>query len=295
MNDQPAIVCYGVIGVDRLIRVSRFPERDGHARVLEETECVGGEAANTAVSLCGLGNRVRLAGNRIGEDPAGRFLRTELETVRGLDLACLESEPDRITGHAVILSDPDGARTILGAFPDLTASALTEKDLDGAQVLSVDPFLGERAVEAAELARARGLTVVSIELSEGHPLGGFADIVINSSGFARRHEWVDPDRVAAGLLSSGVGLFILTKGADGCTVYTREERFDVPAFDVEAIDTTGAGDAFRAGLIHGVLTEAGIRESVLFGSAAASITCCKIGGCGHVFDEETVLKRARGA
>jgi ribokinase/sulfofructose kinase len=286
-----SILCYGVIGVDRLIRVTRFPERDGHARVLEEAECIGGEAANTAVSLCGLGHRVGLAGNVIGGDTAGLFLRSELQRVAGLDLTRLEMEPDRTTGHAVILSDLDGARTILGAFPDLTAPPLRGSDLKGVHLLSVDPFLGDVAVDAAKLARSNGLPVVSIELTAEHPLSEFADVVINSSGFMRRHEIGEPDRIARDLLSVGAGTFILTRGAEGCVVYTGNDRVEVPAFDVDVVDTTGAGDSFRAGLIHGILTDEGMMQSVRIGSAAAAITCCEIGGCGHIKSSESVLAR----
>ena len=288
----PAILCYGVIGVDRLIRVSRFPERDGHARILEEMECIGGEAANTAVSLCGLGHRVRLAGNAIGNDSMGAFLRSELQGVGGLELCRLEASSDATTGHAVILSDPDGARTILGAFPDLTAPPIRESDLEGVRLLSVDPFLGDEAVRTARLAKAKGLSIVSIELTGDHPLSEFAEVVINSSGFIRRHEMGEPDEIARDLLSAGVQTFVLTRGGEGSVVYTRDDRVEVPAFSVNAVDTTGAGDAFRAGLIHGILMEAGLMQSVRIGSASAALTCGGIGGCGHLGDLESVLAMA---
>ncbi len=237
----PTILCYGVIGVDRMIRVSRFPERDGHARILDEIDCIGGEAANTAVTLCGLGQGVRLSGNTVGEDPLGAFLMAGLQRVEALDVSLVRTRSDLVTGHAVILSDPDGARTILGAFPNLSAPPLDDRAFDGIRLLSVDPFLGDAAVDAARLARGRGVPVVSIELTGDHPLGGFAEVVINSSGFLRRHEMGDPEPIAEGLLSSGVRTFILTKGAEGSIVYTGDDRVVVPPVDVDAVDTTGCG------------------------------------------------------
>ena len=117
-----AVLCYGVLGVDQIVQVAWFPERDGHTRVLCEEEFVGGEAANTAITLGGLGIDVRLMGCALGDDRRGAFF---LRTIRGynVDIGGLEVDPEVRTGHAIILSDvEEGGRTICGHSPTCEAN-----------------------------------------------------------------------------------------------------------------------------------------------------------------------------
>lgn len=290
--EHPIVLCYGVIGVDELISVAQFPERDGHARVLHESRHAGGEGANSASTLAGLGAGVRLAGNRIGDDLRGRFLLGELDRVPGLDVSRVEVAAGTETSHALIVSDSDGARTILGAFAGLSAPELHGEAFDDVQLLSVDPFLGPEAEAAARVAVGKSIPVVSIELTAEHPMATLCDVVINSSGFGRRHGRGDPAAVADRLLRAGVRTFILTKGSDGCRVYEQGQTIDVPAFDVDAADTTGAGDAFRAGFIWAHLEGYESETAARLGSAAAAVVCRFPGGFGNLSGPDEVLRLA---
>lgn len=291
MSTSPgAVLCYGVLGIDQIVQVAWFPERDGHTRVFQDEEFIGGEAANTAVTLGGLGVDVRLMGCALGEDRRGslflRAIRQFEVDARGIDV-----DPTARTGHAIILSDAKGGRTICGHFPDLRSRPLTEADLEGVALLSVDPFLGENAVRAVKLARACNVAVFAIELEPDHPLAEFCDVVINSAGFMRRHKMGSPSDVAVGLLKAGVETVVITQGQKGCQVFQENgNSFEQPIFRVESRDTTGAGDAFRAGLIYGYLNGWTLTRSVQFASGSAAITCAKIGGAGHVHSEDQVLK-----
>ena len=168
---------------------------------------------------------------------------------------------------------------------------MTREDLDGFAVLSVDPFLGDQAVAAAQLARELGLGVFAIELSPDHPMAASCDVVINSAGFMRRHKMDDPADVAVDLLKAGVETVVVTQGAQGCRVFQENGySFDQPAYRVDVCDTTGAGDGFRAGLIYGYLKGWTVSRSVVFASGSAALACTKMGGAGHGFTRDQIVQ-----
>ncbi len=289
-NTLGKVLCYGVMGVDQVVQIVELPEKDGHTRILSDEEYIGGEAANTAVTLSGLGVDVKLMGNTLGEDRRGgiflRAIRQYPVDVRGIDI-----ELGVRTGHAVVLSDRDGARSICGFFPDLRSRPLTDRDFDGVRLLSVDPFLGDNAIKAARMAREKEISVFAIELAPAHPLASLCDVVINSAGFMRRHNTGSHSDVALGLLKAGVQTVVITQGSKGCRVFLENgHSFDQAIYAVETRDTTGAGDAFRAGLIYAYLNGWTLTRSVQFASGCAALTCTKPGGCGHVNDEAQILR-----
>ncbi len=284
------VLCYGILGIDQIVQVESYPERDGHTRILTDGEYVGGEAANTAVTLSGLKVGVKLMGNTLGEDRRGSLFLSAIRPYR-LDPCDLDVEQGVRTLHTVVVSDRGGARSIMGYFPDLRSRPLQPGDLEGISLLSVDPFLGKNAVDAARMAREAGIGVFAIEISEAHPLAGLSDVVINSRGFMRRHKSDTASDVALGLLKAGVKTVVITRGGEGCTVYQENgSSFDQPAFSVPVRDTTGAGDGFRAGLIYGYLQGWTLTRSIQFASGCAALTCCASGGGGHIGGEEQVLR-----
>ncbi|MFT5366104.1 MAG: sugar/nucleoside kinase (ribokinase family) [Candidatus Latescibacterota bacterium] len=289
-NTMGRVLCYGVLGVDQLVQIAHLPEQDGHTRVFQDEEFIGGEAANTATVLSDLGVDVRLMGNALGDDRRGAFFLRAIQAY-GVDARGIDVDLSVRTGHAIVLSDSDGARSICGFFPDLRSRALTKDDLEGTALLSVDPFLGENAVAAAKLAREMGVAVFAIELSPEHPLAAYCDVVINSAGFMRRHKMGDPSDVAVGLLKAGVETVVVTLGASGCRVFQDNgSSFDQAAYPIEVCDTTGAGDGFRAGLIYGYLRGWTLTRSVQFACGAGALACTEIGGAGHGIHEDQIAR-----
>jgi sugar/nucleoside kinase (ribokinase family) len=283
-------LCYGVLGVDQLVQIAHLPEQDGHTRVFHDEEFIGGEAANTATILSGLGVDTCLMGNALGDDRRGALFLDAIQAY-ALDAQRIDVDSSIETGHAIVLSDSEGARSICGCFPDLKSRNLTAADLEGFALLSVDPFLGDQAVAAAQLAREMGLGVFSIELSPDHPMAGYCDVVINSAGFMRRHKMDDPTDVAVGLLKVGVKTVVITQGAQGCRVFQDTGNcFEQAAYSVAVCDTTGAGDGFRAGLIYGYVNGWTLSRSVQFASGSAALACTKMGGAGHGVDAGQVAQ-----
>ena len=277
------VLCYGVLCVDRIVRTATYPPPDSHTRILEEGHFIGGEALNSAAILVGLGIPVTLRGNFIGTDDRGRFF---LKTVRAIpDLECtgIGVKPGFQTPYAIIVaSQQDGYRTILGSFSDMRYPPLKEEDFEGIGFLSVDPFAGDCALKAAEMAKARGLPVLCIEVDPSGAMAKVCDVAINSAGFMRRHRFGKPEAMGARLLKTGLETAVVTQGADGCLVFdAKEGTFHQPAFDLPVVDSTGAGDAFRAGFIYGQLQKWELRDVVRFASVVAALNCRGIGGSAH--------------
>jgi sugar/nucleoside kinase (ribokinase family) len=300
MNSPPSprrILCYGVLCVDQILRVPFHPEADGHARILSDSEHLGGEATNTAALLSRLGLPVRLAGNAIGEDRRGDLFLRELRRFPGLDGSGISVDCGVRTPYAVILSSADGTRTILGHSPDMRSRPLEEAELEDAALLTVDPFLGMNATRAAEMARKRDLPVLAVEVEPGTPLADFSTYILNSSGFLRRHRLGEDAEVAVRLLKAGARAVVITRGAEGCRIF-REDGTSAaePALQIAARDTTGAGDAFRAGFLCGLYYGWDLRDTVRFATATAAVNCQGTGGCGGVESLEQVqqfLRRGR--
>ena len=277
------VLCYGVLCVDQIVRTATYPPPDSHARILEDGQFIGGEAANSAAMLTRLGVPVTLRGNFIGTDERGRFFLKTVHGIPDLDCSGIVVKPGFKTPYAIIVaSQQDGHRTILGSFAETPYPPLEEADFEGIGLLSVDPFAGDSALKAAESAKARGLPVLSIEVDPAGAMAKVCDVAINSAGFMRRHRTGKPEAMGARLLEAGVETAVITEGADGCLVFdAKEGNFHQPAFDVPVVGSTGAGDAFRAGFIYGQLQKWELRDVVRFASAVAALNCRGIGGSAH--------------
>ena len=210
----------------------------------------GGQAANVAAWVTALGGRARFVGKR-AEDPAGRILAEELAAL-GVELAGPVVESG--TGTVVSVATPDGARTMLSDRGVSTAFAPAELDrawLAGCEWLHVPGYslvrspLRETALAAAALAEQ-----VSVDLS--------STAAIEEVGVARFRETVaalgpriafanEAEAELAGDLA--VETLVVKRGARGCVVVEAGERRELPAVATEAVDSTGAGDAFAAGFL----------------------------------------------
>ena len=208
----------------------------------------GGQAANVAAWVAALGDPARFVGKR-ARDPAGRLVAEEL---RGYGVDVAGPEVEGTTGTVVSIATPDGRRTMLtdrGVAPDLEPDELDEGWLAGCDWLHVPGYsvarspIAEAAAAAARLARS-----VSVDLSSTAAIG-----LAGVEPFRERVRALAPAVVfatedeAALVGDVGAGTVVLKRGALGCRVDGRAYE----ARPVEAVDTTGAGDAFAAGFLVG--------------------------------------------
>jgi sugar/nucleoside kinase (ribokinase family) len=212
----------------------------------------GGQAANVASWVVALGGRARFLGKR-ARDPAGRILAEELRG-RGVELAGPEVESG--TGTVVSVATPDGARTMLsdrGVSVEFAPEELEPGWLDGCEWLHVPGYsLARSPLLETALAAAAAAPRVSVDLS--------STAAIDEAGLARFRETLaslSPRVVFANEAEAElVGeieaeTVVVKRGARGCVVRSGDGGVELPAVPAEAVDSTGAGDAFAAGFLVG--------------------------------------------
>jgi len=282
----PEILVLGYNAYDVTVSLAEPPPPDAKLEVPHMRLGGGGPGATAAVALARLGVRVRLA-TPLADDPAGRLQRDELVTA-GIDLSACPAAAGAATPLAVILVDPrDGSRSILWSRGDLPPLPVPD-DADGllgaADLLYVDGHESAAATACAVAARRRGVPVV---MDAGTARGGTRELaaactdVISSTVFAPVltgcHE---PAGALGGLRELGPERVAMTFGAEGVLALDRDGIFAVPAYEVEAVDTTGAGDVFHAGYAFARVTGRDFAAALRFGAATAALKCRAWGGRG---------------
>jgi sugar/nucleoside kinase (ribokinase family) len=290
------VFCYGELGVDNIIRVPHLPTPELAAFPTADSYHIGGAAANTAVWLAQWGVPVRLAGNAIGQDEYGRQLWDWLCQHPALDVCTIERREDVVTPFCRILVTPDAERTILVYwYPKTPKTRLTADMLGGAHYLALDLYGGEERVAAARTARQAGVrTVVSDVIWLDHPVLPLTDIVINSAAYIRE-TFPDADvlQYSRRLQDVSGGVMVVTDGPRPAYVLDPEGRLDsIQPPSVDAVDATGAGDAFRAGLIYGLLQGWSLRESTVWAVAAGALKVQRVGAASNLPTQEEVASLA---
>ncbi|MCF6525402.1 carbohydrate kinase [Streptomyces sp. JJ36] len=229
----------------------------------------GGSPANVALGLHRLGRPVRLA-TCWGQDPPGALVGDYLRGT-GLPVARAESASGRTTLALAYVDDRTGAATydFLAAWDPLALPVPAEATLlhTGSLAVVVEPGAG-RVLEACRAMQARPAGAVSVDLNvrpgvqpdreayraAAERIAGAADVVkASDEDLAWLYPGVPPVTAAGTLLALGPRLVVVTRGGDGATGLVHGEEVSVPAPPVSVVDTIGAGDAFQAALLAGLL------------------------------------------
>lgn len=272
------VLVVGSVNQDRRASV-RSLARPGETVLADGTSVSGGgKGANQATAAARAGASVAMVG-AVGDDDAGRALRTELEQA-GVDIGELKTVVGVPTGTAFITVADDGENTIV---VDPGANAYANVDLDGgtaraAVVLAQLEIPGETVAAAAAFAAACGARFVlnaAPAPERADPIPAGADpLVVNQHEAARLlgGESEDPEAEAARLLKAArAASVVVTLGEAGSTVATPGETYRVPAAAAaRLVDTTGAGDAFTGALAAALARGAELRAAVRTAAEAAA-------------------------
>ncbi len=279
------VVGVGVNAIDHLCTVDAFPTFDSKQSLAGYDCQPGGQVATALVALQRWGQRTRYVGT-FGDGPLGELSRRSLAD-EGIDVAHARVRRGVANQCAVILVDgPSGERTILMHRPPeltLRAGELDRAVVTAGRVLHLDGYDADAAFTAATWARAAGIPVV-VDVDTGAPgverLLRLTDAVILAREFACAVTGAaDPAAALAGLVTmTDAPLVAVTLGAEGVLARNADRTLHVPAFVVRAVDTTGAGDVFRAGFIHGLLHGWSFERTLAFANAAAALKCTRVGG-----------------
>ncbi|MGB9964843.1 carbohydrate kinase family protein [Halobacterium hubeiense] len=246
------VVAAGHVNWDVTLRVDALPEPDGEARIVSQRRSGGGSAANAAVALAGFDVDTGLVGS-VGDDENGLLARRELDRV-GVDLDGLRVVEDAETSVKYLVVDGDGEVMVLGN--DGANEAVHPADVDADYVRAAEHVhltsqRPETATRIAELAADAGATV-SFDPGRRLDERDYAATIERCDVlFVNDREALEVLEEDATYAESAVGdrVVVVKHGAEGATVHTPDGSFEHPGFDVEPVDTTGAGDAFAAGFI----------------------------------------------
>ncbi|HEY6047147.1 MAG TPA: PfkB family carbohydrate kinase [Pyrinomonadaceae bacterium] len=280
-------VGFGLNAVDHLIVVPEYPAFDTKSRFTEYQKSAGGQTATAMVALQRLGLKTAYAG-RFGSDDAGTFGRAELAKEEvNLDFA------ETIRGAAnqvafIVIDQRSGERTIIWDRDDRLSYAPEEAPVEIAsrgRVLHIDAHDPPACAVVARAARVAGTIVTSDidNIYEGLPdLLPLIDVLITSAEFPHRLTGIDDVRASLIETKARYGCPIVgaTLGARGALMYVDGQFIESTAFAVPGgcRDTTGAGDAFHAGFIFGMLRGEELEACVKLGNAVAALKCRELGG-----------------
>jgi fructokinase len=266
----------------------------------------GGAPANVAVGLARLGVPVRFIG-KVGDDPFGHFLEQTLAGA-GVDTRGMRFDPEARTGLAFVALRADGEREFTFFRHPSADMRLHPSEIDpalfagarlfhfGSITLITEPsrsatFAAVKAARAAGCAISYdpnlrlplwpGAEEARREMLAAMPVADVVKVSDDEAVFLHG----DPERCAEALLAQGPRLVLVTRGAAGCDYFTAAgARGHVAGFSVTAIDTTGAGDGFVAGLLAHLpalggapLPEEELREILRFANAVGALTCTQKG------------------
>jgi len=287
------VVGVGLNATDTLIPVAHYPSRGSKIEFRSAKVLPGGQVA-TAMIACQLwGLRARYIG-KVGDDIAAELHRSEFSRL-GVE-AHLFTAPGCHSQQAFILVDDGGERTVLWKRDDrltLRPEELQQEWIVNARALHVDGHDTAAASTAAGWAHAAGVPVIA-DLDELYPgvekLLGTVDFLITSRDIPGRL-MEEPDlRKSLPALRKQFGsrLTAATLGEEGVLAWDGTSFHYAPAFRVETVDTTGAGDIFHAGFIYGLLQGWPLQRQLDFACAAAAFNCTAIGARGGIQPVERI-------
>jgi len=300
MNDHD-VYAYGVISASMLYLLEDgYPARSGYAEIAAKYRNIGGEAANTAIVLSRLGRSVRLDGNWINLDDDAPYLQEIFDENR-VDISRVSFR--RCQGPKEMLVVDATSRTIFGTYAQLLEEKSwnppQRRDVQNAKVICLDPFFGDASVQVANYARGLGKPVVTVDCKYDDPVFLASEIAVISAEFLRdSYGLEDVSSITREYQTRSDGTVIFTSGREEIIYGTRVEGFRRFApFTISPVDTTGAGDSFRAGIIVGRLSEWPMDKTLEFASALAAIVCQSFPGVlnSPSYDEVISFLRDHGS
>lgn len=288
-----SIVSVGDANIDFIAPISFFPKKGGEVLIDRLERRAGGSAANLSVAVSRIGLRSGFIG-RVGADSFGHFLKDEFRKEK-VDVSQLQVDEKVGTGLTFILVTEEGERTMFafrGANAHLSANEIDMSYVQNAEAIHIsgysllnDPQRGA-ALDAIKKVEEAG---AFISFDPGIP----ATIKI-----ADRVRWVlkfvdllflneievklltgikNIEKAARSALKMGPKIVALKSGKKGCIVLTKEKKIYSPAFSVKVADTSGAGDAFDAGFLTGVIKGWDLKKAARFANAVGALSTMKVG------------------
>jgi len=264
------IVCAGHVNWDVTLQVDALPEADGETQIRAHRRAGGGSAANVSAVLAEFGHDPLLVGS-VGDDDFGPRVRRELEDV-GVDCTHLQQVAGETTVKHLVVDANAEVHVLAG---DGVNEAFRPEDVPDATLASAGALhlTGQRP-ETARLLAERGRDAdLLVSVDPGRQVGRRDfDPVLDRADIVFLNE-----REAAAVEASGSTRTVVKKGGDGATVEWDGRRAHHGGFDVEPVDTAGAGDAFAAGFLSALLDGHTPGDALAVGNACGALASGTVG------------------
>jgi len=283
------VVGVGLNATDTMIVIPHFPAYGGKAPFTREFVSVGGQVASAMVTCAHLGLRAKYIGT-VGDDERGRI---QLDSLResGVNIDHVQQRSNCPNQSAYIIIDQStGERTVFWSRPDclrISPAQIDESQITCAHLLHIDGHDTTAVEHAAGIARSHGIPVtvdVDTIYSGFDRVLPLVDYLIASSEFPAHWTGIEDPFDALSTIQAKFGMRVaaMTLGAQGSLALVDGVFIYSPAFVVNCVDTTGAGDVFHGAFCYSVLQKMPVAEALEFSNAMAALNCMALGARGGI-------------
>jgi ribokinase len=284
------VIGFGALNVDMLFKVDKIAGAEEESFIENYTEACGGSAANTTVALARLGCKVGFIG-KVANDREGK-LQIGCFKKEGVDISGIIEALKGKSGSVLGFVDKKGARVLYinsGVNDTIEPREVKYDYVCQTNFLHLSSFVGEKPFRAQKklLGNLPSDVKVSFDPGSVYAQKGLAAteplirssyvMMLNALELELLTSETEYPKGAAMLIDMGVKIVAVKLGSRGCYVTNGEERKTIQPFKVQAVDTTGAGDAFNAGFLYGLINDKTLAECGHLGNFVASRSVMKMG------------------
>lgn len=286
----------GAVAMDIILNCEQLPREDGYAVIKKETAMPGGSCANVITDLAGLGTKTGFIA-RLGDDKYGKVLKADFKAC-GVSTQHLSVKKNGVSMHCYVAVSKNGTKIIFCNMGDSLLS-LTEQDVHPKMLFGIKAFYTAMqpcspALKLARICRKKGIPILcnlqvepefleqcNISMSQVEEMLSISSLIITFKSGLIRHTGISDIYAASEFLYEKyhpeMGL-VTTLGEHGAIWHKNRSVIQTPAFNIKSVDTTGAGDAFIAGLVHSILSlRTDSASAIKFASACAALKCTRHG------------------
>ena len=287
------VVGFGALNVDMLLKVDRLAGAEEESFIEDYIEACGGSAANAIVGLARLGCETGFIG-KVANDREGK-MQLVCFSMEGVDTNGIIHAQQGKSGSVLGLVDRKGARSLYinsGVNDTISPEEIKLDYASRTRFLHLTSFVGEKSLQT-QIKMLNALpSDVKVSLDPGaiYARKGYSAIepiikrayVLMPNSFELEQLTGESDycRGADFMIGRGVKVVAVKLGSQGCYVTDGRERLRIDAFKVKVVDTTGAGDAFCAGFLYGLIQGKSLFESGRLGNFVASRCVMQMGARG---------------
>ncbi|MEJ2307137.1 MAG: PfkB family carbohydrate kinase [candidate division WOR-3 bacterium] len=273
------VYLYGMVSMSTVYVLNKdfaFPRPNEYAEIDKSVFSVGGEAANSSIMLSKLGIKTKLDGNWLNKKHAAK-IQSRLKSFH-IDISRLTIKENYGTEEIVITDKI--SRTVFGNYATFHKgekqwNTPKESDIQNAMFVSLDPYFKNESLLAAELCLDNQKPYVTLDCKYNDFLAQNAEAVIISHELRdQAYRGKNTTDIFINYQKRCKGLIIFTFGSDELWYGRKEEKIKrFKPYKINPVDTTGAGDSFRSGVIYGLMKSWDDRSIVDFASAVSACVC----------------------